>query len=133
MLNHLNNDDKQLISTDEHKVFDAARKPFDLRKSLHLKDDPKQYFQTIASGVLCYVEGTDLAKSSSSGCVCQKGYYGRECGIPASVWHRTVESKYNRWKLTPRSVPRRIIHGLNINHEIDFFQVRLEELKVRLQ
>jgi beta-1,4-mannosyl-glycoprotein beta-1,4-N-acetylglucosaminyltransferase len=27
-------------------------------------------------------------------------------------------------------VPRRIIHGLNINHEIEFFRVRLEELKV---
>ena len=82
---------------------------------------------------MCYVDGTDVDKTlaaKNGECQCRPDYFGRECGIPASVWHRTVELKYQRWKLKPRKVPRRIIHGLNINHEVDFFRVRLEELQV---
>jgi len=112
VLNHLNNDDQRLVSADKRNTFDVARQSFDSHKTLDLKDDSRQYFQAIASGVLCYLEGTDLEKSGSSGCVCRTGFYGRECGIPASVWHRTIKSKYNKWKILPRQVPRRIIHGL---------------------
>jgi beta-1,4-mannosyl-glycoprotein beta-1,4-N-acetylglucosaminyltransferase len=69
--------------------------------------------------------------SNSSKCLCRANYFGHECGVPAAVWHRTISRKYHKWPLKPRKVPRRIIHGLNINHEIEFFRVRLEELKVQ--
>ena len=122
--------DNNQRSTGPADTFDVTRKPFNTRLEINLKDETtRQYFHTLSSGALCYSEGTDLSRSSNS-CQCRTGYFGRECGIPAAVWYRTVENKYHRWKITPREIPRRIIHGLNINHETEFFQVRLEELKV---
>lgn len=97
-----------------------------------LAEDETLHFQPVGIAPFCYVEGTDVEatlSTNSSKCVCRTNYFGHECGIPASAWHRTISKKYHRWPLKPRKVPRRIIHGLNINHETDFFRVRLEELK----
>lgn len=108
--------------------------PFDEKRSITLEDDEWSHFQPVGAAPLCYTEGTDVAATlaaNSSECQCRTNYFGSECGIPAAVWHRTVSKKYPRWPLKPRKVPRRIIHGLNINHEIDFFRIRLEELQVR--
>lgn len=101
-----------------------------------LAEDDTLHFQPVGIAPFCYVEGTDVEatlSTNSSKCVCRTNYFGHECGIPASVWHRTISKKYHRWPLKPRKVPRRIIHGLNINHETDFFRVRLEELKVKVK
>lgn len=106
----------------------------DQTRSITLQDSKSSYFVAIGRAPLCYIEGTNTMAtllSNSTECVCQIDYFGAECGIPAAVWHRTLAKKYQRWKLKPRKVPRRVIHGLNINHEVDFFRVRLEELKVR--
>ena len=106
---------------------------FDANRVVTLVDDEFLYFQPIGKAPLCYVEGTSVSQtlsSNSTKCLCRPNYFGNECGIPAAVWHRTISRKYHKWPVKPRKVPRRIIHGLNINHEIDFFRVRLEELKV---
>lgn len=106
---------------------------FDENRVVTLEDDEFSHFQPVGLAPLCYLEGTSVSKtlsSNSSKCLCRANYFGHECGIPAAVWHRTISKKYHRWPLKPRKVPRRIIHGLNINHEIEFFRVRLEELKV---
>ena len=102
---------------------------------LNLADDSRTYFQDIGSAKSCYVEGTDAEatrNSNSSECQCKLDFHGRECGIPSSAWFRSVKKHYSEWNLQPRKVPRRIIHGLNINHEINFLQVRLEELQVNI-
>ena len=106
---------------------------FDENRIVTLVDDEFSHFQPVGIAPLCYLEGPSVSKtlsSNSSKCLCRANYFCQECGIPAAVWHRTISRKYHRWPLKPRKVPRRIIHGLNINHEIDFFRVRLEELKV---
>lgn len=117
-------------------IHESGYPEFDAKRVLTLADDTQSHFQRIGTAELCYVEGTDVDKTlelKDGQCKCRPDYFGRECGIPASVWYRTVEQKYDKWKLIPRKVPRRIIHGLNINHEINFFQVRLEELQVRMK
>ena len=108
---------------------------FEEKRVITLEDDEWPHFQQVGKAPLCYVEGTDVASTlsaNSSECYCRKNFHGKECGIPSAVWHRTISKKYGLWPLKPRKVPRRIIHGLNINHETDFFRVRLEELKVKI-
>jgi len=106
---------------------------FDIDNVLTLLEDESVYFRNVGAAQNCYIEGTDvpLTISSNSGqCHCKADYYGSECGIPAAVWFRRNQSQ---WPLKPRKKPRRIVHALNINHEIDFFHARLEELQVALQ
>lgn len=109
--------------------------PFAETNFVTLKDDERPHFKPVGAAPLCYLEGTNVdvtLSTNSSECRCRTNYFGRECGIPASVWHRTLSKKYSRWPIKPRKVPRRIIHGVNINHEIDFFRIRLEELQVKI-
>ena len=79
----------------------------------------------------CFIKGTDLEKSLiTRECECHQKYFGPHCGIPQSAW----ESFYKKHrkdanKLRPRKVPRRLIHGLQVNHEFDMFEARLEMLK----
>lgn len=112
-----------------------SHRELDEKRFVTLRDDERQHFQPIGSAPLCYVDGTDAEATlaaNTTRCHCQQDYFGKECGIPAAVWHRTLHKKYHRWPLKPRKTPRRIIHGFNINHELDFFQVRLEELQVKI-
>ena len=37
--------------------------------------------------------------------------------------------KSSLWKLKPRKTPRRLIHGLQVNHEFDLFDARLKSLQ----
>ena len=103
---------------------------FDIDCILTLAEDESIHFRDVAAARNCYIEGTDVPltmSSNSDRCRCKPNYYGSECGIPAAVWFRRNQSQ---WPLKPRKKPRRIIHALNINHEIDFFHARLEELQV---
>ena len=56
-------------------------------------------------------------------CLCSTG------GIPESVWygHYSKHPK-DRKKLKIRIKPRRLIHGVLVNHEYDFFETRAETL-----
>jgi beta-1,4-mannosyl-glycoprotein beta-1,4-N-acetylglucosaminyltransferase len=96
-----------------------------------LVDDERLYFTVLPNELNCFTAGTDLMKSrsstSGSSCTCLAGYYGRDCGIPSPVWH-ACQALNNCSDFKPRKTPRRLIHGLNINHELEFFQVRLEEV-----
>jgi beta-1,4-mannosyl-glycoprotein beta-1,4-N-acetylglucosaminyltransferase len=103
-----------------------------LPESYTLVDDDRPYFTFLPNDLSCFTTGTDLMKSSSSppgssSCTCLAGYYGRDCGIPGPVWH-SCQTLNNCSDLKVRKTPRRLIHGLNINHELEFFQVRLEEV-----
>ena len=65
-----------------------------------------------------------------SDCVCLESFHGAHCGIPDSAWYSFYRNnKTARLKLKPRKVPRRLIHGLQVNHEFDLFEARLEMLK----
>jgi len=102
-----------------------------LPETYTLLDDDRPYFTFLPNELNCFTAGTDLMKSSSSpsgsSCTCLAGYYGRDCGIPGPVWH-ACQALNNCTDFKPRKTPRRLIHGLNINHELEFFQVRLEEV-----
>lgn len=102
---------------------------YSLAENYTLVDDDRQYFTAISDGLSCYTEGTNWTstKQGASYCHCLEGYYGRECGIPEPVWGSCpLLDNCNGFK--PRKKPRRLIHGININHELEFFQVRLEQV-----
>ena len=118
-----------------------------------LGDDTEQHFQDV-SGHQCYIGGTDLEKSSKN-CVCLSGFFGPHCGVPRSAWESHFKQNGGSLaKLKPRKLPRRLIHGLQVflilsfgflppvvsiliytisllqvNHEFDLFEARLEMLK----
>ena len=122
------------LRKDSRATNSSPRSNFNEKRIITLEDDEFLHFQSVGIAPLCYTEGTDVAatlSTNSTECHCKTNYFGRECGIPAAVWHRTISKKYHKWPIKPRKVPRRIIHGLNINHEVDFFRVRLEELQVK--
>lgn len=97
-------------------------------QKLHLVDDKKVYFKSLKSGQKCFIEGTDFAKSETS-CKCLPDYYGTDCGIPDAVWYGHYSSRHkDRERLKVRDVPRRIIHGVPVNHEFDFFEARVKTL-----
>ena len=78
-----------------------------------LGEDTKPHFQEVGDHQ-CYILGTDFQRSSK-GCVCLSGFFGPHCGVPRSAW----ESHYKKnpkslGKLTPRKIPRRLIHGLQV-------------------
>ena len=80
----------------------------------------------------CYKLGSDEKLSGAvKGCVCRRGYHGPHCGIPTSAWQSYYQDKSHRGalsKLKPRKQPRRLIHGLQVNHETDLFEARLDML-----
>ena len=123
------------VKDDQGMKFEPTATQFDANQNIELKDDNRVYFQDIGAAKTCFVTGTDVPatmSSNSSKCVCRSDYHGNECGIPSAAWFRSIKKKYTSMKLVPRKVPRRLIHGLNINHEMDFFRVRLEELAVSI-
>lgn len=123
----------QLLVNEHRLPSSDLQRGFEENRFITLADDERQHFQPIGSAPLCYLEGTDVESTvaaNTTDCQCLENYFGKECGIPAAVWHRTLRQRHVRWQLKPRKVPRRIIHGFNINHELEFFQVRLEELQV---
>ena len=102
---------------------------YSLAENYTLVDDGRQYFTAIADDLSCYTDGTNWTSTikGTSYCHCLEGYYGRECGIPEPVWG-SCPSLDNCTGFKPRNNPRRLIHGININHELEFFQVRLEQV-----
>ena len=101
-----------------------------LPETFTLTDNDQSHFTLLPNGLNCFTDGTDLIKSSiskSTSCTCVIGYHGRECGIPEPVW-LSCQAVNNCSDMKPRKLPRRLIHGFNINHELEFFQVRLEEV-----
>ena len=99
-------------------------------QKFELRDSSDQYFVTLGSHE-CYKLGSDEKLSSSvKGCVCRRGYHGPHCGIPTSAWKSYFKDNPRGAldKLKPRKQPRRLIHGLQVNHETDLFEARLEML-----
>jgi len=96
-----------------------------------LKDSSSsdQFFITFGKHE-CYKLGSNEKMSSPvKGCVCRRGYHGPHCGIPTSSWQSYYKDKsHEAAKLRPRKQPRRLIHGLQVNHETDLFEARLEML-----
>ena len=89
-------------------------------------------FRKLKSGITCFEPGTDFSKTTedSSKCICRAKYYGKDCGIPDSVWYgHFAGSPLSRKKLRRRTKSRRIIHALPVNHEFDFFETRIQSLK----
>ncbi len=103
----------------------------ELPETYTLVDDDRSYFTLLPNGLECFTGGTDLIKSGSSSsgsaCTCLDSYHGRDCGIPEPVWY-ACQVVNNCTDMKARKKPRRLVHGFNINHELEFFQVRLEEV-----
>ena len=94
----------------------------------------------------CYIAGTDFRASSESQlgdkCVCWQNFKGDNCSIPDQIWNAYAESDHNTniqnisqtydWvssNLKRRSgKPRRLIHALPVNLEIELFEVRIASL-----
>lgn len=75
----------------------------------------------------CYTRGANATLSEAKKrCVCQSMWFGRDCGIPYSVQKSNIPLDTS--SLERRKEPRRVIHGINVNHEVDFFEIRLHEL-----
>ena len=105
-------------------------RPFHLPNTFRLPDDRTEYFAEIGN-VSCFVRGTNLSATISDpgGCRCLEGYFGSDCGIPDAVWYSCL----NGTKCSPeyfrvRNRPKRIIHAFNVNHEVEFFEIRMEEI-----
>ncbi|XP_037274654.2 beta-1,4-mannosyl-glycoprotein 4-beta-N-acetylglucosaminyltransferase [Rhipicephalus microplus] len=78
--------------------------------------------------VKCFQEGS-VPTMKPSTCVCKKGWHGRECSIPETIW---FAADFKRWyfegHIRRRSKPRKVINGLVFNHELDLLEVRVQEL-----
>lgn len=86
------------------------------------------HFRKLSNGKSCFTEGTNFDISDLN-CSCVEDYYGPDCGIPDSVWHGHFKSRPKEvQKLVQRSIPRRIIHAVPVNHEYDFFETRVKSL-----
>ena len=99
--------------------------------TLHDSEDERTYFTKRKDGVSCFTAGTLLNESFvfNSACNCRSGFYGTDCGIPESVWETACPSLPEKCsELKVREKPRRLIHGINLNHELEFFEMRLEEV-----
>jgi len=93
-------------------------------------ENERTYFTKRKDGVHCFTAGTLLLNESfNSTCKCRQGFYGTDCGIPESVWETACPSLPEKCsELKIREKPRRLIHGINVNHELEFFEMRLEEV-----
>lgn len=105
----------------------STPEPIKLPETYTLVDDDRSYFTLLPGGQSCFTAGTNLTQSTPSSCTCLAGYYGRDCGIPEPIWD-ACRGLNNCADMKARKTPRRLIHGFNINHELEFFQVRLEEV-----
>lgn len=86
-------------------------------------------FRAISSGQRCFIEGTDF-RASVGKCFCLPEYFGLDCGIPAAVWYGHFQARpRDRKKLAQRDIPRRLVHGVLVNHEFDFFEARVRILQ----
>jgi len=104
--------------------FDVERWSED-QVTIKLEDtDAGQYFMQLPNGRECFVEGTDLKSADQGVCVCMDGYHGDDCGIPDAVF--AANFKKDLSMLKRRNGPaRRLIHGVLVNHEFDFFEARV--------
>ncbi|KAK7068150.1 Beta-1,4-mannosyl-glycoprotein 4-beta-N-acetylglucosaminyltransferase [Halocaridina rubra] len=96
-----------------------------------LKDDVTTYFVKIGKNRTCFVGGTNIGKTEKTKgmkCVCAAYYYGDDCGIPEAAWFGKYVNIYPHTHLKRRSVPRRVINGLPVNHEFAMFEARMHEL-----
>ena len=89
-----------------------------------------QYF--IKNGAdLCFTGGTAHASQgagqiSYNGCLCEKGWHGRYCSIPESVYFSTGSRFVEALK--PRNISRRVVSAVAFNMEFELLEARLHEL-----
>ena len=95
-----------------------------------------------AGSTLCFGAGTDWAASasaaaaaaandSSTTCRCVDGYHGADCGVPDAVWRSCGGGGGGGCRperLRRRLRPRRLIHGVSVNHEMEWLEIRLLEV-----
>jgi len=124
----LSDEASNLESLSKYKFKDFNQEKWNETQKFRLKDSDQSYFKAVGEN-LCYTLGTDF-QASTSECICKNKYFGPHCGIPECAW----ESHYKHYKsalrkLKPRKTPRRLIHGLQVNHEFDLFDARLRSLE----
>ena len=95
-----------------------------------LRDSSERFFRSFGESE-CYISGTDLEESERrKKCICVKRYFGVNCGIPDSAWYSFYRNnKTARLKLKPRKTARRLIHGLQVNHEFEMLEARVKMLE----
>lgn len=132
LLSEGKNEEKQVGKSKKYKFQDFDIDKWNETQKYFLLNSTysSQFFVSVGNKE-CYKHGTDLESSESRDvCVCKPHFHGPQCGIPSSAWNSHFKwNKKAREKLKPRKVPRRLIHGLQVNHEIDLFEARMEMLK----
>ncbi|XP_042890840.1 beta-1,4-mannosyl-glycoprotein 4-beta-N-acetylglucosaminyltransferase-like [Penaeus japonicus] len=131
--------DKSLKSDrDSNNTFQALSSSRDYKfkkynisnpEELLMVDDTRHYFSDLG-GMTCFTEGTNIEKTKlrSKKCYCHKHYFGEDCGIPEAVWYGRYKFLYPDTRLRRRTVPRRVVNGLPVNHEFAMFEARMHEL-----
>ena len=116
--------------SESYKFKDFDVDQWNSSQRVALVDDDREYFRDLGNAT-CFIRGTNWEKSAKlKECACERGYFGPHCGIPQSAWESHFKShKRSLYKLKPRKTPRRIVHGLQVNHELDLYEARLEILK----
>uniref|UniRef100_A0A2P2I0F2 Beta-1,4-mannosyl-glycoprotein 4-beta-N-acetylglucosaminyltransferase-like n=1 Tax=Hirondellea gigas TaxID=1518452 RepID=A0A2P2I0F2_9CRUS len=116
------------------------RSIFSNNDTFTLQDDTNIYFKQFTVDLTCYITGTDFVatkivvmnndgkKNVTNSCICKRGYYGEDCGIPDAIWHSRYRKPEFTRLLKRRAKPRRIINGLPVLKEIDMLETRFNEL-----
>lgn len=96
-------------------------------RTFFLKDDEQKYYIE-ATNTTCFSRGTSLVSGGVT-CLCLPQWRGQDCSIPESVWASIkFRRRYTNRRITRRKKPRRVINAININHELDLLEIRLNSL-----
>jgi hypothetical protein len=86
----------------------------------------KNYFSSIRGDVVCYTRGTNISASwNEKRCVCDRNYFGADCGIPSVIWNTGNNSQILPTILKRRSLPRRMVLGVSLDDEFEMFEARM--------
>ena len=100
-----------------------------LSKSSKQKHSPILNRSTPTGSLECFIPGTDWDSTTKDKCLCKQDFYGKDCGIPDSVWFgHFKDHPEERKALVRRPKLRRLIHSVPVNHEFDFFETRIATL-----
>ena len=96
---------------------------------MHSSKQNAIYRRTPSGSYECFIPGTNWETTTSDKCQCKPDYYGKDCGIPDSVWFgHFKDHPRERKALVRRPKLRRLIQGVLVNHEFDFFETRVATL-----
>ncbi|XP_049833870.1 uncharacterized protein LOC126278077 isoform X2 [Schistocerca gregaria] len=80
---------------------------------------------------LCFSTGTEPVRtitSPTNGCVCRKGWHGRDCGQPEVVWRALARHRPPLPPPTRRMQPRRLICVIEAGPSMELIEMAAQEV-----